>query len=263
MKSRLSFASLAHIDPEILIIDEALSVGDAFFAAKATRMILDLCARGRIVLLVSHSVGSIKQMCQRCIWLEGGHMKADGPAEDVAQAYAASTRARLEVEIARKFGDRAQSWMSDSSAALSAPSLVRGSNRVQTVMIEAGTAAALEVTLSAKRPLATAKLRVTIESNDGLLLAEEQVRLDSTAAGPGEYRLSLGLGYTDWRPALYQAQIEIIENETSIARTSVAFKVFSDEIIFGGSPLLRTAPLMRLCSPPEPAVTGNDEVSNT
>jgi lipopolysaccharide transport system ATP-binding protein len=245
MKSRLSFASLAHIDPEILIIDEALSVGDAFFAVKAMRMMQELCARGRIVILVSHSIGAIKQMCERCVWLDGGLVKADGPAEQVASAYAAATRVRQEAEIAVKFGAGAKSWSVDPGVALSAAKLVRAADRVETAMIEAGTIAALEVSLETKRPLAEPRLRLWIESNDGLLLADEQVSFGEALVEAGDYRLSVGLGCVDWRPFLYQAHIELVEHGTSIAHVVASFKVYSDVTIFGGNPLLRTPPAVK------------------
>ena len=246
MKSRLSFASLTHIDPEILIIDEALSVGDAFFAAKATRLMQDLCARGRIVLIVTHSIGAIKQMCQRCIWLEAGRVKADGPAVEVADAYAASTRVRQEAELAGRTGSGGPSWAASSDVTLTAPRLLRVFDQVETAMIEAGTDTALQVTLIALRPLLKVELRLWIESNDGLLLADEVMHIGEADAVLGTHILAIGFGQIDWRSNHYKAHIELHANGNAIARTAVVFKVYSDEAIFGGNPLLRTAPSLRL-----------------
>jgi lipopolysaccharide transport system ATP-binding protein len=78
MKARLAFAMIAHIDPEILIIDEALSVGDASFSAKATARILEICARGKIVILVSHGMQSVRDICNRCIYMKDGQIVMDG-----------------------------------------------------------------------------------------------------------------------------------------------------------------------------------------
>jgi lipopolysaccharide transport system ATP-binding protein len=248
MKSRLSFASLTHIDPEILIIDEALSVGDSFFAAKASRMMQELCARGRIVLLVTHSVSAIKQMCQRCIWLEAGGIKADGPSEIVATAYASATRVRQEAEIARKFGDSGQTWSSGAGATLSSPRLVRRGDRVETAMIEAGAGAGLEVRLVLSQPMPKAVLDVRIESSDGLLLADEKLALDQAVLRPGTHDLFISLGPVDWRPFLYQAQLRLRDDSAVFATTSSTFKVYSDVAIFGGNPLLRTGLTLRVPS---------------
>ena len=242
MKARLSFASLSHIDPEILIIDEALSVGDAFFAAKATRMIENLCARGRIVLLVSHSIAAIKNMCQRCIWLEHGRLKADGPATKIGDAYAAATRARDEAAIERKFGASGRSWSESAAALLTDVRLIRSQDGVETTMIEAGTRATLRVTMTLRRGTTASALRVWIESNDGLLLADEVVPLDEADAAPGVRSLDVDLGDIDWRPFLYQVHVELLQAGRSCAHAAASFKVYSDSAVFGGNPLLRTPP---------------------
>src|SRR5262249_12476742 len=70
MKARLAFSMGAFINPDILIIDETLSVGDAFFAQKAQQRMREITAAGRIVVLVSHGMASIVEMCTRCIWLD-------------------------------------------------------------------------------------------------------------------------------------------------------------------------------------------------
>jgi ABC-type polysaccharide/polyol phosphate transport system ATPase subunit len=104
MKARLAFAMGAFIKPDVLIIDETLSVGDAFFAAKATRHMQELAATGRIVIVVSHGLRSIVDMCSRCIWLDNGRLMMDGPPQAVTQAYEAAVRQADEAELMRKFG---------------------------------------------------------------------------------------------------------------------------------------------------------------
>lgn len=95
MKARLIFSSLVVSDPDILLIDETLTTGDRFFQPKAAAAIQDLCARGRIVVLVSHSIEAIRAMCTRCIWLDRGAVKADGPAHTVLDQYEAFQRQRI------------------------------------------------------------------------------------------------------------------------------------------------------------------------
>jgi lipopolysaccharide transport system ATP-binding protein len=87
MKSRLAFSMLVCIEPEILIIDEALSAGDANFAIKASKKIREICDRGKIVILVSHSMPTIVEMCDRCIWMENGKIIMDGDPKSVTNAY--------------------------------------------------------------------------------------------------------------------------------------------------------------------------------
>ena len=88
MRARLAFAVSTSINPEILILDEVLSVGDAFFRAKCTsRMRGMIKDSNTTVLFVSHDVGSVRAICERCILLEGGKIIMDGPTEDVINSY--------------------------------------------------------------------------------------------------------------------------------------------------------------------------------
>lgn len=78
MHARLAFSIAIHVDPEILIVDEALSVGDARFVAKCMRRIKEIQDRGATILFVSHDVGSVRTLCQRAIWLDSGKLVEDG-----------------------------------------------------------------------------------------------------------------------------------------------------------------------------------------
>ncbi len=87
MFGRLGFAIAAHLDPEILLIDEALAAGDAKFKNKSFDKILELCARDCTVLLVSHGMQVVKQMADRALWLDGGMARMEGPGAEVVGAY--------------------------------------------------------------------------------------------------------------------------------------------------------------------------------
>ncbi|KRA17707.1 MULTISPECIES: ABC transporter ATP-binding protein [unclassified Lysobacter] len=89
MYVRLAFAVIAHADADILIIDEALSVGDVFFGQKCMRFLRDFQKRGT-VLFVSHDAGAVTMLCDRALWLDGGQVVMDGPAKEVCEAYNAS-----------------------------------------------------------------------------------------------------------------------------------------------------------------------------
>jgi ABC-type polysaccharide/polyol phosphate transport system ATPase subunit len=87
MQARLAFSIATAVDPEILIIDEALAAGDAMFVQKCLRRIRELCSGGRTVLLVSHGTGLLAQLCREVMWLDLGRLKMRGPALTVVQAY--------------------------------------------------------------------------------------------------------------------------------------------------------------------------------
>ncbi|EPH2542324.1 ABC transporter ATP-binding protein, partial [Serratia marcescens] len=86
---RLAFSIIAHVDADILIVDEALSVGDAFFVQKCMRFLRAFMEKGT-VLFVSHDTASIVNLCDRAVWIERGEKKMDGSAKDVSEAYLAA-----------------------------------------------------------------------------------------------------------------------------------------------------------------------------
>ncbi len=87
MKMRLGFAINVNIDPDILVIDEALSVGDAKFKKKCKDKIASIIKQGKTVLFVSHSKESVKEMCPRCIYLKKGEVVFDGDTEEALKIY--------------------------------------------------------------------------------------------------------------------------------------------------------------------------------
>ncbi len=88
MKSRLGFAIAAHSDPDVLIVDEALSVGDDTFASKSGQMIKEFQERGKTIFFVSHSAKQIGRICNKAMWLHYGEMVKFGDCVPVANEYA-------------------------------------------------------------------------------------------------------------------------------------------------------------------------------
>lgn len=88
MTARIAFAIATITEPDVLIVDETLSVGDVFFQKKCEKRIKHFVDSGDVtVLLVSHSMDQVERICERAIWIEKGDMRMDGPVEDVCQAY--------------------------------------------------------------------------------------------------------------------------------------------------------------------------------
>ena len=87
MLVRLAFALAINVNPEVLIIDEALAVGDAFFQAKCFTKLEEIKERGTTILFVSHDIISVKKLCKRAIWIEKGNLREIGDAKDVCEHY--------------------------------------------------------------------------------------------------------------------------------------------------------------------------------
>jgi lipopolysaccharide transport system ATP-binding protein len=86
MYMRLAFSVAAHLEPEILLIDEVLAVGDVAFQAKCLGKMSDVTRGGRTILFVSHNMAAINALCDRAVWIEGGRVRQIGPASEVTEA---------------------------------------------------------------------------------------------------------------------------------------------------------------------------------
>jgi ABC-type polysaccharide/polyol phosphate transport system ATPase subunit len=91
MYLRLAFAVAAHLEPDIVVVDEVLAVGDAEFQEKCLGKMSDFHQEGRTVLFVSHDLGAVGRLCNRAVWLERGQIAADGDAEEVIRRYLGGT----------------------------------------------------------------------------------------------------------------------------------------------------------------------------
>lgn len=102
MFARLAFAVAINIEPDILIVDEALSVGDIFFQNKCYRKFEELRNRGITVLFVSHDISTVKQMCTRVLWIEKGVQQMVGDSVEVCNAYSNSILAKRATEYEKE-----------------------------------------------------------------------------------------------------------------------------------------------------------------
>ncbi|MBM3981172.1 MAG: ABC transporter ATP-binding protein [Planctomycetes bacterium] len=111
MYVRLAFAVAAHLEPEILIVDEVLAVGDAEFQNRCMGKMRAVSAGGRTVLFVSHNMTAVQNLCSRCVWLRDGRVAADGPARTVVEDYnrAAVGSAGAEVDLTMHRGRTSES----------------------------------------------------------------------------------------------------------------------------------------------------------
>lgn len=92
MKAKLGFSISTLVEPDILILDEILSVGDIKFKKKSAEKLNSMMKDGITVLLVSHSISQIRNICNKCIWIEDGKVAMAGDVNEVCDAYLSSVR---------------------------------------------------------------------------------------------------------------------------------------------------------------------------
>lgn len=106
MQVRLAFAVAAHLEPEILLVDEVLAVGDAAFQRKCLGKMEAVATEGRTVFLVSHNMEAITSLSTRALWIDNGRLRADGDPREIVGSYLATTRELAAIPL----GDRNDRW---------------------------------------------------------------------------------------------------------------------------------------------------------
>ena len=236
MKSRLSFASLVFVNPEILLIDETLSVGDRWFAGKALRAIEDLCRRGRIVILVSHSLGSIVSMCSRCLWLNSGRLVEDGDPSRVTEAYRRQIVACEEAMAIGDLGGENSVWCADKAVRVDHLELRDAASGAPCRIFDTDTGLRVTAQLCIEKRLADPEFRFFIERADGLRVGESRAPVHFGARGS---TVEATLAPLALRPGIYRLDLEVLSKGGPIARRSQVFKVTASTEMIGGSPALR------------------------
>ena len=244
MKARLAFSIICEIDPEILLIDEALSVGDAFFAQKATRRIKDICKRGQIALIVSHSMPSIRDICTRCIWLRDGKVVMDGPPDTVTAAYVKAVRKQDEEELERRHASRIGGHSMREGWSVGDLQLSADHNGAHRVQFHEGQAVNVACRiLFGDRTSTNPLLWLKVERLDGMVFVEEAHPVafpgaDLTISIPGNLSA-----------ATYTIDMWLQINGEVVARRAAVFRVVTDSPHAGGRPALHYPILLSVTQP--------------
>lgn len=244
MKARLAFAMLIHVTPEILIIDEALSVGDQAFFAKAQRKLQEICRRGKISLIVSHSMPSIVALCSRCVWMDGGRVVMDGEPAVVTHAYLEAVRRHDEAAWENQAGQEQDAAASRSGCRIAGLHVFGTEQPSRLGTVRSGDGLSVVVDVEAATALRSPRLRLRLEGLDGLLLAQSEHDAPELA-GAGEVPRTSG-----YRVALepcvlnggrYRIAVELLQGqgEDVLARRAATVDVSASEMPTGGRPVLR------------------------
>lgn len=168
MYVRLAFAVAAHLDPEILLVDEVLAVGDAAFQRKCLEHLIALQRSGVTILLVSHDLGAVRWLCHRALWLDHGRLRMEGSPEAVAQAYLAAVEAH---EAARPIPIPAPR----SPLRIERVYLTDGHGR-EREEFETGEAVSIRVVYRASTRVERPVFGLALQRSDGLRLGEPNTR---------------------------------------------------------------------------------------
>lgn len=212
MKLRLAFATSMVVDPQVLLIDEVLAVGDLRFRERCLRRLRELRQGGVTTVFVSHDLAQVRDLCDRAVWLSAGEVVEDGPAERVVEAYELAMYAQLrgeepaDDEGPRRTGDRALALQAVRLTTAAGPSRV----------LRSGSAACVEVDYDNPRGLPDAVVTVSVHDDEGRLCLDLSTEADALALSglgrrgsvslqldrldlaDGDYTLDVGLYPRDW-----------------------------------------------------------------
>jgi ABC-type polysaccharide/polyol phosphate transport system ATPase subunit len=142
MYMRLGFSVAVHLDPDVLLVDEVLAVGDEYFQHKCFAKIAEFKRAGKTIVLVSHDLGSVGRLCERALWLERGVAKAEGATRDVITAYHREVGEREQRERAAR-GEIGARWGSKEVEIVFAR--VVGASGEEETVLDSGTRATFEL----------------------------------------------------------------------------------------------------------------------
>ena len=197
MHVRLGFAVATLFNPDILLVDEVLAVGDARFQAKCLTRIQELRHEGAAILFVSHDLGAVRKMCSSAIWLEQGKVKASGPIHETIAAYTADTwSSGLPGESAEPGDLRQPRRWGTQEAEITAVEFT-DRNGDQRDFFETGETMAIVLHYTAHQPLARPVFGVLISREDGVVVGESKNRYDGNwpkpISGTGTFRCDVEL----------------------------------------------------------------------
>ena len=208
MALRLAFAVQVHTDPDILIVDEALAVGDAAFQAKAMTRIQQILSRGTTLLFVGHDLNALRAFCQRAILLEGGRMAMLGAPEEVIEEYLFRVHAKSTREGQAKPIRIAEGFRSEDGGVLG----LSFRDGARHLALNCGDEVGIDVDLELQAALPDAACIIDILDERGVPLSGRRIRLPDAEAGAHARRLRLHIAFrAELARGIYRVRARLVQ----------------------------------------------------
>jgi ABC-2 type transport system ATP-binding protein len=206
MQARLGFAVAVAIEPDILIVDEVLAVGDEQFQRRCLERMDELRSGGRTAIFVSHSLGQVQQICDRAVWLDKGTVAADGDTEGVISSYLRSVMGDTRVD------SRGRERTGTGEVALDVDLLVNGET---TTTLTSGDDLTVRLSWSCDQAMNDLQFVFRIHSADGVVVAGDRLRNDMVAKlGPGQGHFDYSISKLALVPGAYHLSASIEDRHT-------------------------------------------------
>jgi ABC-type polysaccharide/polyol phosphate transport system ATPase subunit len=198
MYVRLAFAVAAHLEPEILLVDEVLAVGDIRFQKKCLGKMGDVARVGRTVILVTHQLNQIRRLCQRVVWLDGGTLRRTGPTAELVSAY----------EEDMSYGSLEDARPPEGAAQFLRWKLI-GTNRTADHILPSEGETSVSFLLRVNQPLHKVHHGISLYDQHRHLLWGNAV--DGVTLDPGHHEFRYTLPSLPLRPGVYSWRVELYD----------------------------------------------------
>ncbi len=217
MSARLGFSIAAHVDPDVMLVDEVLAVGDMAFQAKCAQKMRELLNSGVTIVLVAHNLAMIQSLCNRVILIDRGEVRKEGKAEEIIPYYESIVSKQREDELRKQiFSKRGirlhvtQDAMVDISKVL----LYNGESQPKDIF-KLGEPIDIVVEYDAKKPIKNPVFSLDIIRADGVLCCSSSTKNDNfnieKISGKGTMRIKLG--QINLAPGIYIAKLAIMDKD--------------------------------------------------
>jgi lipopolysaccharide transport system ATP-binding protein len=231
MYLRLAFAVAAHLEPEILVVDEVLAVGDAAFQKKCLGKMSDVARQGRTVLFVSHNMTAIRSLCSRAILLQEGRKAMEGAAGLCVDRYL--TEVTQEGSNETDLSETARPLPDDSTLRIKR---LRICSRDGRPLTRAGDPLEIELDFHVSHPLEDVVLGINVQSAESVSIMECRSSHDYGAIeslAPGDYRITCRIEQNILSPGLYFLNVgaRSASKHLDYVPQALTFEVYSDEMV--------------------------------
>ena len=213
MFSRLGFSVAAHMDPDILLVDEVLSVGDMAFQSKCVRKMKELLGSGATIVLVSHDLGLVQNLCKRVILIDEGRSLKEGAPDEVIPYYQELVYRRSEEEIKTEFREKVQV---NEQAKMDILSVVLHKGGYQpSERFRCGEPVLVRIEYEARERIARPVFSLEVVRSDGVICCDSSTLADGfhIESIEGKGTIELALGQLNLAPGIYIVRITVWDSE--------------------------------------------------
>jgi lipopolysaccharide transport system ATP-binding protein len=227
MYLRLAFAVAAHLDPEILLVDEVLAVGDVAFQKKCLGKMGDVAKQGRTVLFVSHNMGAITRLCERSLWLDQGELVLDGASNAVVNRYHSQYLTACP-EWKRPDPEKSEGDIAFMSV------IVKDGSEDPMGVFNGDEPISVDINYIVRRPLAGCQIGTRVYNSDGIVVFTtsdaDESGTSALSKEPGRYKASFLIPQSFLAPGSYYLMIGAhLPNRT-------VYEVIDQAVVFEVSP---------------------------